>query len=331
MMVKWKSWGQLFRMQTAPATIFLILTPYLVNAPFFDIKTAILVTAALFFHYLSFAHNSLMDAAMLYDQRDPHKHHHPLISGAISLHRAHNVVHWSLSMAIVFAAILTLCWSPNIPLALIFLILWIVFGNAYNDGLSKESLFGFIAISVCMTAATGWGWFLSSRDLNPLGALYLGYVFFTILYQIAWSGFLKEMQVGEKSNILTKMGAFVDVTFKGEKKFVPNRSRFFAYFTKGSGLFFGGLLCWIKFSLVSMVIYVILVLCISFNLYKTTRTRIYNRNKELLSMSIMEILTIYLPIPIMLGLFEAAVMMAAGIIYFFGVNLMLWGKLYPKV
>ena len=62
---------QLFRAQTAPATILLILTPYLTNATLFSLETATIFIFALLIHWVSFGHNSLMDTAMGYDLKDP--------------------------------------------------------------------------------------------------------------------------------------------------------------------------------------------------------------------------------------------------------------------
>ena len=328
--MKLKSWLQLWRAQTAPATLLCILVPYLHNAVFFDLRTLILAVSAVLFHYFSFGANSLMDTAMGYDRGDPSKQHHPLVSGVIKLHEAHNVIHWGLAILTALATFLTLWISPNPAIAMAALILWVAFGHAYNDGLSKESLFGFMPISICCTASAAWGWFLSHKSLDNLGLLYLAYVFLTILFQISWSGFIKEMQIGERSNILTRMGALLELT-KGEKEFKPGKSIFYAYFIKVFNLILGGFLLWPLYSWARLIWYVVLVGFASFYLDKLTKPRIYERGKELLSMSIMEILTIYVPIPIMLGVLEASTLCGLGVLYFFSINIMLWGKPYPRV
>jgi len=355
-----RSWLQLWRAQTAPATLLSILVPYLHNTVFLDLKTLILTLSTVLFHYFSFGANSLMDTAMGYDQKDPSKQHHPLVSGAIELHKAHNVIHWGLGLLTAWATALTLWISPNPATAMAALILWVAFGHAYNDGLSKESLFGFISISICCTASSAWGWFLSHGSLDNLGALYLGYVFFTILFQISWSGFIKEIEIGERSNILTRMGAHLDVTWKGEREFKPGKAVFYGVSVKAFNLFLGGLLLWFSIgprlecfqgnlddvlptcvvvgilaALVDVVLrfvfYIFFAGLALVYLHKLTKPRIYNRGKELLNMSLLEICTIYLPIPLMLGMFESSILMVIGVLYFFTVNLMLWGKLYPRV
>jgi len=333
-----RSWLQLCRAQTAPATLLCILVPYLHNASFLDLRTLLLAVSTILFHYFSFGANSLMDTAMGYDQKDPSKQHHPLISGAIELHKAHNVIHWGLALLTAWATALTLWISPNPASAMAALILWVAFGHAYNDGLSKESLFGFMSISICCTASSAWGWFLSHETIGEIGWIYLAYVFFTILFQISYSGFIKELEIGERSNILTRMGAFLDVTWKGEKLFKPGYAIFYGLSIKGLNLFLGGLLLWSSMGLVMLVdlisrwvFYGFFAGLALFYLYKLIRPRIYERGNELLNMSLEEICTIYAPILIMLGFLEGSILMVAGVLYFFGINLWLWKKPFPRV
>lgn len=332
--MKLKSWLQLFRAQTAPATLLCTLVPYLHNAPFLDLRSLLLGVSAVLFHYFSFGANSLMDTAMGYDRRDPSKQHHPLVSGVIELHKAHNVIHWGLAILTAWASVLTLWISPSPAIAMAALILWVAFGHGYNDGLSKESSFGFLSISICFTSMAAWAWLLTHKTLGYLGMVYVGYVFFTIMFQTSWSGFIKEMQIRERSNILTRMGALLEVgkgKEKGEQAFKPGKSRFYAYSIKGFNLVLGGLLLYLRYSLVRLVWYVFLVAVASFYLHRLAKPRVYERGKELLHMSLEEIATIYLPIPLMLGLVEASTLMLVGMGYFFGCCLLLWGKPYPKV
>lgn len=332
-----RSWLQLFRAQTAPATLLLILVPYLHNSNFWNLKALALALSAVLFHYFSFGHNSLMDTAMGYDRRDSSKSHHPLISGTIKLPKAHNVIHWGLGLLTALSALLTFWISPNPAMAIAALILWVSFGHAYNDGLSKESHFGFLSISICCTASGAWGWFLSHEAIGEVGWIYLAYVFFTILFQISWSGFIKEMGIRERSNILTRMGAFLDVTWKGEV-FKPGKAFFYGVSIKGFNLFLGGLLLWFSIGSVTLanmvlrcLLYVFFAGLAAFYLYRLTKPRIYDRGKELMSMSAEEIATIYLMVSLMLDLPIAILLMIIGVLYFFSVNVLLWGKPYPRV
>lgn len=329
--MSFKQWLQVFRAQTAPATLLFILTPYLHNAEFFDVKTLVIAVTAVIIHYLSFGHNSLIDTSQGYDLKDPSKRHHPLLSGAISLTAAHNVIHWGLIMITAFAGLYTLWLSPNPSWAIFFLLMCFVFGMGYNNGLSKESIIGFLAISICFTAMGAWAWLLSHEWFGELGLLWLAYVFFTLLFQISWSGFIKEIGIEERSNILHKMGAHLDVVRNGKPSFRP-----------GMAIYYGAILKLVNIALIVPMIlinykrwiwvwYVVLSSLAIFYAYRLLVPRVYDRGKELMNMSLMEIFTIFLPIPVILQWLEATVLMTSGILYFFLINKILWGKPYPRV
>ena len=329
--MKPKAWLQLFRAQTAPATLLLVLVPYLTNAYFFDIKTLILAFYCILTHYFSFGHNSLMDTAMGYDVEDPSKQHHPLTSGEIKLPTAHKVIHFGQMLLVFLGAYISLSFSPNPSLALATFSMFMVSGYAYNCGLSKESLLGFMPISLCFTCLGAWAWFLSHSSIDQVGWLLLAYFFMTILFQISWSGHLKELELRERSNILTKMLAKVDVTWMGEKVFVPGKAWVYGWFIKAFNIFLGGLLCFYNFMLMRLVCWVLFASLTLFYLRELTKPRVYRRNRELLNMSVMEILTIYTPIPLVFPWSEAIILMVVGVIFFFGMNKAIWRVSYPAV
>jgi len=323
---------RLFRAQTAPATILLVLVPYLANASFWSLNTLVIGVFALFVHWISFGHNSLMDTAMGYDLSDPGKKHHPLVAGRISMSAAHNIIHWGLCGLAIAGAILSLTLSPNSEAALVSLLFGFVFGYAYNSGLSKECLYGFVPIAACFTSMGAWAWFLSHPNIDPVGIFLLGYFFLTITFQTSWSGHLKEMQIAERSNLLIKMGARIV-----NNKFIPRRSRIYGWTVKILTLVFACCLLWLSYNgfgtlftarfvwLSTLTVQIIVVL------HYLTKPRLYVREKELLTMSIMEILTIYLPVFLVLSYIEATVLMFLGVFYFFAMNKLLWGADYPRV
>jgi len=323
-----KAYLQFFRAQTAPATILLILVPYLTNASLFTLKTLAIALLALFIHWVSFGWNSLMDTAMGYDLKDPSKSHHPLASGGISLTAAHNVIHWGLCVSALLVVLVTLAISPNPTMATISFFLWFVFGSAYNSGLSKESLLSFLPISICFTAMGAWGWFLSHSALDKLGWLFLAYIFMTILFQISWSGHLKELELKERSNILIKMGARVL-----EVWFQPGHALIYGLVIKILNVPILGTLILLEQLDISRAIWLgVMVILVSVNLVKLIIPRRYVRSKELRNMSVMEILTIYTPIPLVLPWLEAIILMLFGIIYFVLMNRWLWGTVsHPRV
>jgi 4-hydroxybenzoate polyprenyltransferase len=311
---------------TAPATVLLILVPYLSGASLFKVETLIVGFFALLAHWISFGHNSLMDTAMGYDLRDPSKSHHPLITGKISLTAAHNVIHWSLCGLSIVAIIISLSVSPNPLSAVICVFLWFVFGYAYNSGLSKETVLSFVPISICFTVMGAWGWFLSHARLNYLASLLLAYFFMTILWQISWSGHLKELELGERSNILVMMGARVE-----GGKFKPGWAGIYGISIKMVNLTVGLFLATRNPDPSKFVWFIGMTFLAAFYLKKLVMPRKYERDKELFNMSIMEIITIYLPIPLVLGWLEASILMATGVLYFFGMNEFLWEASYPRV
>lgn len=329
-MEKVKDYLRMFRAQTMPATLFLILVPYLTNGTLISLETLEVALFAVLAHYLSFGHNSLMDTYGGWDLKDPSKASHPLVAGRISMTAAHNVIHWGLALLAILGCIITFQLSPTPVIALLCLLMWFVWGHSYNDGLDKESLFSFVPISLCFTFMGMYGWFLSHGSLNMTGWLYIGYVFFLILFQISYEGCLKELEIRERSNILVKFGAEVRVV-GGIKRFIPGRSGNYGVVTKGLNVFFGLLLLLWNFNQVRLVAFVILSALIFTLLHQLVKPRLYIRDKELLSMSIMEILSIYLAPWLMLDPLTVIILEVIGIFYFFGINLWLWKMPAPKV
>lgn len=327
-----RDWLRLFRAQTAPATLLLVLTPYL-TGKYEWFQPLLLGCFAILVHYFSFGHNSLMDTCIIpevgrepYDVRDPAKKHHPLVNRRISLSQAKRVVLWGYCILFLLGILITLSWSPAPLYGVITFSSFVLFGIAYNEGLSKESLFGFLPISACFTALGAWGWFLSHDALTPLGWVLLGYFFFTILYQISWSGHLKDIGTGERGNLLVRLGAGVSGNY-----FWPGKARVWGWAVKLINL---GLGVWIFLHQKAWWLVWWVGLCavlILMLLVKQTRARHYDRGAELRAMSAMEVATIYLPVPLVLGWELAGSLMLLGIIYFVGMNKVLWGVGYPRV
>jgi len=265
---------------------------------------------------------------MGYDLKDPSKRHHPLVAGRLSMTSAHNVIHWGLSWGAVLAILISLTFSPNPTLALVSIFLWFVFGYAYNAGLSKECLLSFLPISICFTAMGAWGWSLSHNSLDRLGWLLLAYFFMTILFQISWSGHLKELELKERSNILVKMGAKVE-----NGKFTPGYSMVYGGVIKFVNVpVLGAFMLLEKFDITRLIWLSVLVLLVAHYLFKLIKPRLYVREKELRNMSVQEILTIYAPIPLVLPWLEAIILMLFGVIYFLVANRLLWGVAsHPRV
>lgn len=355
---------RLGRAQTFPADWLLVLVPFLHGGASWW-HVCIISVFMWFVHIASFGENSLLDFTQGYDKTDKAKAHHPLSMGTISVHDAMNFIHWGKNILMVIGCLFVFWWSPNPLWSMFGLFMWYSWGTAYNCGLSKESLFGFLSISICYLCMGVWAWLLSHKTLGGLGLLYLAYVFMTILFQISWEGHLKELGQRERSNILVKMGARLEewadlselllaiVTDEpiviedlktGKKQewikidiketefyFVPGGARLYGCFVKGIGLILGGLIMIQNYNLVGLVMGVILTTIALLYLHKLTKPRVYDRNRELFNMSIEEVATIFIPVAVMLPPLTALILMVLGAGYFFLINKMLWKVPFPKV
>ena len=334
--MKLREWLKIGRAQTWPADWLLVIVPFLHGNLNF-LHATILSVLMWFAHIFSFGQNSLLDACIIPEKgkqppdfADPNKQHHPLILGTISLHKAKIVIFWGLGILTTVFIMFTIAIAKNPVFSIASLFLYYVWGSLYNEGLSKESMLGFLFIGMCFTSMASWSWFLSHESLGYTGILYLAYTFCVILFQTAYSGFVKELEIKERSNLLVKMGAKVDAE-NDLKRFVPGKSWIFAWFVKGFNLLFGYLLLWQNYNPVRLMITIFFSALIITSLYKLTKPRPYIRAKELMSMSIMEILTIYLAPWLMLDPGTAIILEIIGVVYFFGINKCLWATPYPAV
>lgn len=318
-----KPWFQVFRAQTMPATLIFVVVSYLYNTTI-DLKFLVVALYACLVHFLSYGHNSLMD--YYEDLKDPSKAHHPLITEEISITKTHNLIHWGLIIIFITGIFITIAISPSPLSGVIFLFLFSVFGQAYNDGLSKKSILAFIPIAACFTSLSAWAWFLSHPNLNITGWVLLAYFFTVILFQISYSGCLKELGIKEQSNILIKFGARIeDGILKG------GFSTYYGMLLKAINLVLGAYLLWLNYSAVKLMWFVFVGGLALYLTYKLVSTSKWNRDKTMAQISLQEIAVIYLPIPILLGPLVSIALMLFGIVYFFGMNKWLWAKNYPAV
>lgn len=213
-----RDWLKLFRAQTAPATVFCVVVPYLI-AGGSPVNLLILVPLFTIVHYLSFGHNSLMD--YWYDVHDPNKKHHPLESGKITLHSAHKVIHYGMVACTLLCVYVTYVLSPRFSLALLNLLMYIAWGHAYNDGLDKNTPHSWLSISMCFTHLAVYGWFLATGSIDWRLLIVALWAFLTIFYQIAWEGNLKDLwSEAERFNLLKTFGA--ELLRYGDKWVVKN-------------------------------------------------------------------------------------------------------------
>ena len=349
---------RLGRAHTYPADWLLVIIPFMYGG--WNIFQVLILSVMMFgVHWSGFGENVVLDFTQGYDSIDPSKVHHPLSKGSISIHNASNAVHWMKALIGSFAVILVFLWSPSPVLAMAALMLWFVWGTAYNVGLSKESPLGFLPIVLCFVFMAAWGWFMSHPLLLPIGLAYLIYAGSVILFQTGWSGHLKDIEQREPSNILCRLGAHIktsdlnhvsfevgnDHIVKAEDKtfqmFYPGKALYLGLAMKSFGILALGYLAVLaiglpldlgnlySLSLIAWTMLIIVGMFVSMMLLLPQREWI--KSKELKSMSIMEIFSIFAPVPLLVPWPEAIILMAFAIGYFYLGNKKLWGVAYPKV
>jgi hypothetical protein len=320
-----RDWLRLCRAQTWPADWLLVLVPFLTGSA--SLARALLLSVFMWFvHLVSFGENSLLDFTQGYDRADPSKQHHPLMTGAISVHDAVNAIHWGKGVLMLLGCLMALQWSQSPAMAMLSLFMWYAWGTAYNCGLSKESPLGFLPISICFTAMGGFGYYLSHLELSVKGRWYLAYVFTVILFQISWSGHLKEMGQAERSNLLILMGARLIGGL-----FEPGWAAIYGVAVKGAGIYVLSRLLLINYDLMRVCWFVAASALMGFMTALLVAPRDYRRDIELRRMSLMEIISIYGVIPLMLPCIWAVPLMILGVVYFVSVNRALWGVSHPRV
>ena len=330
--MSFRDWLRLFRAQTYPATLLCVLVPYLHRHPF-DSMALLLSLLAIAIHYLSFGHNSVMD--YWYDVSDPNKSHHPLVKGAISLSRAHVVVHTGLMATYVCLALVT-SRSASPTLALLALLGYVVFGHAYNDGLDKHFVHSWLPITLAFTCLSAFGYFLSHDRVDLALALILSYAFLNIFYQIAWEGNLKDIAT-DPVNLLAKM------THKVEVEAVDDGQAYVVHFKRSAlALSYGARLAIVALyvawctlvgaSLPSLVTSAIMLAVATYMAVKMTKPVLRARRKDLLRyMSFCEVGTMYTLLFLVVDYSVALSLAVFGLAYFVFMNKWLWGDVAPRV
>jgi hypothetical protein len=187
-----------------------------------------LVLWATLVHWVTFGHNTVMDTARGYDKENPHRKHDPLVSGAIQLDEAHNYVNWLLIFA-AFAGLVLILTSPGRQVvALSFMIIFIVAGHTYSDGLDKSSVLAFIPFTLAYGSLCSASYFLYQTNVTPLFILSLLYIVFTLVFQVGWEIYLRDITIEKEPNLLRVLKVKVE---KGKFK-CSFRARLFGYGVK---------------------------------------------------------------------------------------------------
>lgn len=314
-----KDYLQLFRAHTAPATIITMLVAFYVGGGrVFSYFGLLIGVYAVLIHWLSYAHNSLLDFKMGYDALDKNKQHFPLVSGRITITQADRVIQWGLLIFSMVGAAISYYLAANPVLSIAGLLLFYSAGHAYNDGLGKTSILKSIPLTLCYLGLWVWAYFIAANTINYLSGLVMVYMALTILYQIAYEGELKDIEADE-ANLLRYLGAKVE---KGI--FYPGKAALLSLF-KLAGI--------AVLLLINTSFYVIAgVGSMLILLLLLTDTRTWIHKQELTRVAVMEIITIYMLVIAVMPWVEGVILMTFGIVYYIGINKLIWNTyLRPKV
>jgi hypothetical protein len=331
-MVNLKDWLKLFRSNTAPMTVLRVEFFYLLSgAPFLSFFNGAVVLWATLLHWLAFGHNTLMDTSRGFDKENPHRKHDPLVTGSLQLDNAHNVVHWLEILATLAGVSLIAVSSGQQVAALSFLILYAIGGHAYNDGLDKSTILGFIPYTLSSTSLCAAVYFLHATTMDNFFLAAIIYIILVEIFELAWENSLKDITVDKERNFLRTIGVKVE---KSKLK-CSMKGRLFAYAIKiGSfvPLFLTGLIN-ITLSVVGISILSLLMLNMVFAVL-LVESREYNHQRDLnfsLVVDMSSLLVLPLVFVEVITPAAAASMIIYAIAWFILFNYFLWESIYePK-
>lgn len=193
------SYLQLSRAHTAPLEIIPATLGALL-ATEGQINTLVILWSiyGLLYHLAGYSMNSILDWEGGYDKNDPHKQHHPLNRGSLSLLEGKLFGGAFFGFLCVFGVGLA---YPEIP-ALIFLLLGAIAGVAYNT-IGKEMKYKSLIISFAHTTVFIVPYLAMGGDMFAIEfRLASVYVYLWVLFQIAVSGDIKDILELDESNFL---------------------------------------------------------------------------------------------------------------------------------
>jgi len=332
-LVKIKEWMQIFRAHTTPCTVLIVETFYLAGGGvFFSYYNLLLIIWATLLHWMGFGHNTLMDYARGFDKVDPHKQHFPLNRGVISENSAHLVLHYGMLGLAGLSGYIVLMSEGNKILSLIFILIYVQAGHAYNDGLNKANEFNFIPLTICYTALAVASYFLGGGTVNWVFWLITLYIVTQMVFQIGFEGELKEIEHPTEPNLLKRLGA----RFEGNYLRIGLKNDLVWTLVKaihyGTGAYIGYGLSGLS---LSYAIGFFLLVAAVFNYLSLTEFRKWDRDKELTKCAIQEILTIFaLPVFLspLIGYLPVLILLVYAITWFVLFNRWVWRTvLRPQV
>lgn len=290
--------------------------------------------AGLLYHLAGYSHNSFEDWRNGFDKNDPHKQHHPLNRGTISVKRAEYFTNLLLIITVLY--VLSLAYPD--PQALGVLTIGLATGFAYNRW-GKATKFKFLLISAAHTSMFILPYLsLGGDPTNLVFILATMYVFLWIIFQISVSGEIKDIRQDE-SNFLKDLGTCVTPSKVMSDEDIIEFSiyvRHYAHSIKMLSLFTAFT---IAAALDSIIIVYILISLGALLIINTTTNMImdgpWNRATRVTQMSIIEMLSAIVFVVSLwsvIGPAAVGVITASSIFWALVGNKILWGTLVgPKV
>ena len=318
---------QLGRAGSWPLILLPVIVPYLINQPLFSVYTLWLFIATFLIQITTLAHNAVSDYQ--WDVKDPSKQHHPLISGSIPYEFAVRFTSWSLFILfLLLLATFMLFPFANHFYVVFFLYLGVVGGHCYNDfGFSKYTYISWVPITTWVCSLVGLGYFLGTKQYHPIIVYIILYYLFREWFQISYSGRVKDINTGER-NELKLMGARCKKVMISRdtiiKKFHPGYSWIYAcgltFCESVVGLF---IFFQYAYNLYTLPIIATLLVIGWLVLYRIVKPREYNHEKELVFLTLEEIIFIFM-LPVILspliGYLEVAFILFFSLLWFVFVN-----------
>ena len=146
------------------------------------------------------------------------------------------------------------------------------------------------------------------------------------MFIYVFSNHLKDFERGEPSNLLYRLGSRIENGIQ-----LSRRSMVLADSLKVGMVWVGGVLALSRVTDWRLVWYGLFAGMILGLLYYLLKPRPYDHGKVLFQISLMEILSSYAILPVLLDPWVSVAVMGYGIVYFFGMNKLLWRKTYPRV
>lgn len=299
---------------------------------------------ALWFHYIGFTHNGLTD--LEWDRKDPNKSHFPLVSGKIRERSALMLVTVGTLIGVVWGWLQAGWW--NLP-ALFWIIWATLWGVSYNLT-SKRSLLAPIFISASFSCLPLYGYYAAGSTIyhafdvdgvwgmvTDIGFLLWAYTFMLMFFQIAVSGYLKELEQEDQPNLLRTLGAFVG---KERLRVYAGGYGLFVILSRLGTIVVGAVILCTEIGLPlwehGMMFFMLLTLMVLAATAIETCGGEWNRELRVQWMAIVEILvywSLVVALLPLLGTLTALAFMLLPLVWFVAWNRILWGKRYisPKV